>query len=78
MACLQVENGGGGLLIRRVAVNILNKQSWTAGVDGPPTWGLDKGLITPHHKTTKLLHIMNMSLRPGQILWHNPSIEKWI
>jgi hypothetical protein len=31
MACPQVADGGAGLQIRRVAANILNKQSQTAG-----------------------------------------------
>jgi hypothetical protein len=40
----QVADGGDGLQIRRVAANILNKQSRTADK------GLNVGLTTPHRK----------------------------
>jgi hypothetical protein len=36
--------------IWRVAANILNKQSRTAGKDGHPAWVLGEVLTTPHHK----------------------------
>jgi predicted kinase len=35
-----------------MATNILNKHLLTKPIrGGPPAWGLDKGLITPHRKT---------------------------
>jgi hypothetical protein len=52
MACPQVVDGGDGLQIWRVAVNILNKQSWTAdGVD-LQIGGWVGRLTTCHHKTS--------------------------
>jgi hypothetical protein len=48
MACPQVGDGGDGVHIWRVAVNILNKQSWTANMGWSPSLGV--GLTTPHHK----------------------------
>ena len=36
--------------VRRVAANILNKQSQSADRGGPPAWGLGELLTTPHHK----------------------------
>jgi hypothetical protein len=43
MARPQVADGGEGLQIRRVAANILNKQSRTNDRGGPPAWGLGGG-----------------------------------
>jgi hypothetical protein len=45
---------------------------------GPSSWGLGAGLTTPQWKTSSLLRIMIENLRPGRILWHEPSTEKWI
>jgi hypothetical protein len=39
MARPQVADGEEGLHIRRIAENILNKQSGTADKRGPPAWG---------------------------------------
>jgi hypothetical protein len=50
MARPQVANGGDGLQAWRVAANILNKQSRTAGRGGPSAWRLGVGLTTPHLK----------------------------
>jgi len=50
MARSRVADVGCGLQIRRVAANILNKQSRTLIRDGLPTWGFDQELTTPHHK----------------------------
>jgi len=36
--------------VRRVAANVLNKQSLTADKGGPPAWGLGEVLTTPHRK----------------------------
>ena len=46
----QVVDRGYALQKWRVAVNMLNKQPWTADRGGPPAWGLVEGLTTPHHK----------------------------
>jgi hypothetical protein len=46
----QVADGGDGLQIWSVAVNILNKQPRTANKGGPPDWVLGVGLNTPHVK----------------------------
>ena len=46
---------GGRPPIWRVAVNILNKQSWTTDKCGPPAWGLGVVLTTPHCKETGLV-----------------------
>jgi hypothetical protein len=46
MARPQVADGGDGLQIRRVAANILNKQSRTAGKGFSSSWGLGVGLTT--------------------------------
>jgi hypothetical protein len=37
-------NGAGGLQMRRITVNILNKKLQTK--DGPSAWGLDRRLST--------------------------------
>jgi hypothetical protein len=50
MARPQVADGGDGLQIRRVAANILNKQSPAADWGDLPDWGLGVGLTTPHRK----------------------------
>jgi hypothetical protein len=55
MEHLQVADGRDSLQIQRVALNILNKQSWTANMGGPPAWGLGKGLIAPHHKNNYVM-----------------------
>jgi hypothetical protein len=41
-----------GLQLLRVAVNVLNKQSWTNDKRWSSRWsgGVNMGLITPHHK----------------------------
>jgi hypothetical protein len=50
MARPQVADGGDALQFWREAVNILNKQSRTPDMGGPPAWGLGVGLTTPHRK----------------------------
>jgi len=50
MAHPWIVDGGDGLNIWMVAVNILNQQSQIADKGGPPAWGLGKGLKKPHHK----------------------------
>jgi hypothetical protein len=55
----RVADGGDGLQIWRVSINILNRQLRTAARCGPPAWGLGEGLITPHRKRTvcyEMLH----------------------
>jgi hypothetical protein len=47
MAYPQITDGGNGLLIWRVAANILNKQPIK---DGPFDWGIGIRPITHHHK----------------------------
>jgi len=39
----EVADGGDGLQIWRVGVNILNTQTWTAEKGGPQVWELDEG-----------------------------------
>jgi hypothetical protein len=46
-----------GLQIWSAATNILNKQSRTADVGGPPASKLGKGLRTPHRNKILLLNI---------------------
>jgi hypothetical protein len=53
MACPQVVDGGDGLQLWRVAVNILNKQSYTA--DKSPALGFGMGLTTLCHKKISFL-----------------------
>jgi hypothetical protein len=43
-------DGGDAIQIRRIAVNILNKQSQTADKGWHPAWVFDGRLITPHTK----------------------------
>jgi hypothetical protein len=50
MARPQVADGGDGIQIWRVAMNILNKQSRTADKECLPAWGLGVGLTTPRRK----------------------------
>jgi hypothetical protein len=50
MAHPQFADGGEGLQIWRVDVNILNKQLWTADKGWSSISGLDVELTTPHHK----------------------------
>jgi hypothetical protein len=60
--------------IWRVAANILNRQLTR---DGPPAWGLGKGLTTPHCENKSLLqNIHRQSLGPGLTLWYDLSIER--
>ena len=47
----------------RVAANILNKQSQTAKMCGPPTWGLGEVLTSLRRKKKKYL-VMNHSQLP--------------
>jgi hypothetical protein len=39
--------------------------------DGPPYWGLSKGLTTPHCKENSLLQNVTHGLRFGWILWND-------
>jgi hypothetical protein len=43
------------LQIRRVAINISNKQSRIADKGGPPAWGLGELATTSHLKTLTML-----------------------
>jgi hypothetical protein len=52
-------DGGDGLQIWRVSVNILNKQSWTDDGGVPPAWGLGVGLTTLHQKKKKACYEMS-------------------
>jgi hypothetical protein len=36
--------------IQSVAMNMMNRQLWTANKGSPPTWGQKMGLTTPYHK----------------------------
>jgi hypothetical protein len=62
-----------------IAVNILNKQLWTANRGWPSSMGVGWGANKPpHHKTSNLIYDMNKSLKPGWILWNDPGTKKWI
>jgi hypothetical protein len=50
MARPRVEDGGDGLQIWSVAVNVLNEQLRTADKGGPPVRRLGEGLTTPHRQ----------------------------
>jgi hypothetical protein len=50
MACPQVVDGGDGLQIWKVAVNILNKQSWRADKGWSPSLVPWQWLTTHKHK----------------------------
>jgi hypothetical protein len=50
MARPQVEEGGDALQVWRVAVNILKKQSRTAGKGWSSGLVVGPGVTTPHHK----------------------------
>jgi len=54
MARPRIGDGGDGLQILKVAVNILDKQPQQPIRGGPPAWGLGEGLTTPHRKKTFL------------------------
>jgi len=45
----------------RIAMNTLNKESQATSCC-PPTWGLGKGLTTPHHKKTACYKMCHMPL----------------
>jgi hypothetical protein len=45
-----VSHGGDNLQIWKVAVNILNKQSWTAEKRSSSNLGIGWGIKIPHHK----------------------------
>jgi hypothetical protein len=53
-----------GLQTRRVAANMLNKQSRTA-------WGLGVELATPHRKKSIMLQSVSKRLGPGLIFWYD-------
>jgi len=59
MGLTQDADGEDGLQIRRVAVNILNKESRTADKGWLTNWVLDGGVTTPHCKKT---NIQNLTL----------------
>jgi hypothetical protein len=61
------------LRVRRVAVNILNKQLWTADKGWSSSLGLGVGLTTPYRKFFLLLRNVSKHLGPGLILWHDLS-----
>jgi hypothetical protein len=69
MARPQVADGGDSLQIWRVAANILNKQSRTAGTGWSSSLGVGPGLTAPHRKTPNLLSNVLKSLGRGRILW---------
>ena len=63
--------------IRRVAANILNKQSRTAGKGWPSSLGFGRGANNSSPlKRILLRNIHTESLGPGQILWYDLSNGK--
>jgi hypothetical protein len=79
MARLQIADGGDGLQIWRVAINISNKQSRTADRGWPSILGggglLGTRLNTVHLRTFNLLRNAE-SFGPGRIPWHDISTGK--
>jgi hypothetical protein len=74
----QVADGGDGLQIWRVTVNILNKQSRTSDRGWSSSLGFGRGLTIHHRKNSNLLRNVSHSLGPGRIIRQNdPSTEKW-
>jgi hypothetical protein len=75
----QLADRGDGPQMWRVAVNILNKPSWTVDRGWSSSLGVGWGLTTPpHHKTSNLLGTRPQCLGPERIIWHDPSTKKWI
>jgi hypothetical protein len=62
--------------LRRVARNILKKQSRTADKGWPSSLGLGVGLITPHRKNFLLLRNVSKRFGSGLILWQDLSNGK--
>jgi hypothetical protein len=73
MACPQVADGGDGLHIFRVAVNM----SQTANKRWFCSLGFSKGLTTPLHKSN-LLQSVTQGLGLGWIPWNDLGSGKWI
>jgi hypothetical protein len=61
----RVTDGGNGLQIWRVAVDILNKESRTAKK------GLSEGLTTPHRKKNSVLRNVTQGLRKAGFCEHS-------
>jgi len=66
-----VVDGGDGLQVWRVAVNVLNKQSWTVDKGWPSSLRVEWGAET-HHKWN-----VPQGLRIWQILWNDLGNRKW-
>jgi hypothetical protein len=62
------------LRVRRVAANVLNKQSRRADKRWSSSLGVGRGATTPHRKNFLLLRNVSKRLAPGLILWHDLSI----
>jgi hypothetical protein len=78
ISCLILHMLGGSLVtaawrvlrLRRVAANILNKQSRTAVKGSSSSLGFGVGPTTLHRKNFLLLRNVSKRLGPGLILWH--------
>jgi hypothetical protein len=68
MARPQAVDGGDGLQIRKIAANILNKQSRTAAKGWSSSLRIVRGLTTPNRKKINFLRNVTKGLEPGWIL----------
>jgi hypothetical protein len=73
MARPQVAVGGKGLQIRRVAANILNKQSRTVNKRWSSSLGVGNGANNFSPYKFYLLRNISKRIRPGLIFWHELS-----
>lgn len=67
----QVAGGGNGLMVRRVAASILNKQSLISEKGWFYSLGLNGGggITAPQHKNVAMLQNVIQGLGLGQIHW---------
>jgi hypothetical protein len=66
------------LLICKVAVTILNKQSRQSTRGGPPAWRLGEVLTTPHHKNLIMLQNIQRSSGIRLTLQYNTTGSIWL
>jgi hypothetical protein len=76
MARRRVADRGDGLQIWRVAANILNKKSRTADSGWSCSFGVGRGLTTPHSKTQWFLRNTTHSLRTRRSVFTHEREEK--
>jgi len=74
--CILILQMEGSPPLRKVATNILNKQSRTADKGLSTSLGVGVGLRDPHSKNFLFLRNVSKRLGPGLILWHDLSNGK--